>query len=114
MRYEERIPGDRPRCLLLQPTARHEAPALDAELAAIVAAARAPLAAGLLHVDDWDVDLMPWPDRKISRDERAGHCAGQTLQFIRDEVLPRLMDASDRKLESLPLEESFRPWKIKA
>ena len=89
MRYEERIPGDRPRCLLLQPTARHEAPALDAELAAIVAAARAPLAAGLLHVDDWDVDLMPWPDRKISRDERAGHCAGQTLQFIREEVLPR-------------------------
>jgi uncharacterized YigZ family protein len=32
----------------------------------------------------------------------------------RDEVLHRLMDASDRKLESLPLEESFRPWKIKA
>lgn len=54
-----------------------------------MAAAKAPLAAGLLHVDDWDVDLMPWPDRKISRDERAGHCAGQTLRFIQEEVLPR-------------------------
>ena len=74
---------------MLQPTARHEAPALDAELAAISAATDIPFAAGLLHVDDWDVDLMPWPDRKISRDERAGHGAGQTLQFILDGILPR-------------------------
>jgi len=73
----------------LQPTARHEAPALEAELSAISAATDVPFAAGLLHVDDWDVDLMPWPDRKISRDERAGHCAGQSLRFILDEVLPR-------------------------
>ena len=74
---------------MLQPTARHEAPALDAELAAISAATDIPFAAGLLHVDDWDVDLMPWPDRKISRDERAGQGARQTLQFILDGILPR-------------------------
>ena len=30
----------------------------------------------------------------------------------RETVLPRLMEASDRKLETIPLEESFRPWKM--
>ena len=28
-------------------------------------------------------------------------------------VLPRLMDAADRKLEMLPEDESFSPWEIK-
>ncbi|MCR5351813.1 MAG: esterase [Bacteroidales bacterium] len=89
MHYEEHLPGDRPLCLLLQPTARHEAPALDEEVRAVEASTDIPFAFGLLHVDDWAIDLMPWPDRKISRDERAGQCAGQTLRFIRDVILPR-------------------------
>ena len=30
----------------------------------------------------------------------------------REELLPRLQDASERKLEMIPAEESFRPWPV--
>ncbi len=81
--------GSSPDLLLIQPTARHEAPGIEAELDAIYATTGKSYVMALVHVDDWDVDLMPWADRKISRDERAGKYAERTLKFIIDNVLPQ-------------------------
>ena len=92
MQYTEHIIGAEPKFLLLQPTARHEAPTLDREIEALAAGISGPFILGLVQLDDWTVDLMPWPDRKISRDERAGQCAPRTLDFILTELLPQHPD----------------------
>lgn len=89
MTIEYRAIGSAPSCVLIQPTARHEAPGIEAELNAIAEATGKSYVMALVHVDDWDVDLMPWADRKISRDERAGKYAERTLKFIIDNVLPQ-------------------------
>jgi len=88
MRFEEIIAAEHPACLLIQPTARHEAPSMDEELKTISSASDKPFTMVLLHVDDWDIDLMPWPDRKISKDEMAGKCSVRTLAFIQEEIIP--------------------------
>lgn len=92
MHFTERIIGEAPEYLLLQPTARHEAPFLEQEIEALAAGIPVSFVLVLVHLDDWTVDLMPWPDRHISRDERAGKCAGQTLAYILSEVLPHYPD----------------------
>jgi len=89
MLYQERIIGENPRYILLQPTARHEEPTLDEEVAALSAGSPCGLVLVLVQVDDWDIDLMPWADRKISKDPKAGLCAEDTLRYILEEVLPR-------------------------
>ena len=88
MVFEERIVGDEPGVLLIQPTARHEAPTLDEEVRTMASLAGQSFVLVLLHVDAWDINLMPWPDDKISKDSRAGFCAADTLRFITDEILP--------------------------
>ena len=92
MTVDIRTFGVNPGFLLVQATARHEAPSLEEELSAIAAGTGVSFAMTLLEVDDWDVDLMPWPDRKISRDERAGKSAEATLQFVIDKILPQYPD----------------------
>lgn len=81
-----KTPPDAPSCILIQPTARHEKPSLEEEMAAIKAAAPLNYVMELFPVDDWTVDLMPWPDRKISKDPHAGFRAGETLRRILDEA----------------------------
>ena len=81
-----------PRCLLLQPTARHEKPSLEEEMAAIAAAAPCPYAMEFIQLEDWTLDLMPWPDRKISKDPMAGRCAEETLRRILDDIVPNFSE----------------------
>ena len=83
----EHIVGREPEFVLVQPTDRHEEQTIPEELEGI--GTERSYALVLVHLDNWALDLMPWADRMISRSDEAGKRAGQTLQFILDEVLPK-------------------------
>ena len=82
--------SDRPDCFLIQPSARHETATLEAEAAQIAALSQTPFVLATVELDDWIVDLMPWPDRNISREEEAGRHAPDTLRYILDALIPEL------------------------
>lgn len=91
MSREVRLFGaDRPCCLLIQPSARHENATLEAEAARLEAFSDIPFLLAAIELEDWTRDLLPWPDRNISRDEEAGKHAGETLQYILAELIPDL------------------------
>ena len=56
-----------PSVILLQPSARHETATLLGEAEQIAALSGTPFLLVAFDVDDWMVDLMPWPDKNISR-----------------------------------------------
>ena len=82
--------SDRPDCFLIQPSARHETATLEAEATQIAALSPTPFVLATVELDDWIVDLMPWPDRNISREEEAGRHAPDTLRYILDALIPEL------------------------
>ena len=84
--------GNDPGCILVQPTARHEASALPEEMALLSSLTNSSFIICYVHVDDWTEDLIPWPDSKITKDAGAGKRAAGTLNHILDIVLPALPD----------------------
>ena len=79
-----------PERILIQPSARHENPKLEAEAAGIASLSDVPFVLCAIELEDWTLDLMPWWDGNISRDPEAGKHAGETLQYILDDLLPAL------------------------
>ena len=71
--------SDRPACVLIQPSARHENATLEAEAAGIAALSRMPFVLATIELEDWIVDLMPWPDGNISREPEAGKHGRESL-----------------------------------
>lgn len=84
--------SDHPDCILIQPSARHETPTLETEVAQIEALSASPFLLAAIELDDWIVDLMPWPDKNISREEEAGKHAPDTLQYILESLIPALKE----------------------
>ena len=84
------FPSGSPSFILLQPTARHEIPTLESEVEKMAAASNLPFVLAVFEVRDWTLDLMPWPDRNISREEEAGKHAPTTLNFVLQSLLPAL------------------------
>ena len=82
--------SDRPDCFLIQPSARHETATLEAEAAQIAALSQTPFVLATVELEDWIIDLMPWTDRNISREEEAGRHAPDTLRYILDALIPEL------------------------
>ena len=82
--------SEQPACILVQPSARHENATLEAEATQIAAQAPVPFVLSTVELEDWIVDLMPWPDGNISRDPEAGKHAQETLQYILMELVPEL------------------------
>lgn len=82
--------SDNPDCLLIQPSARHETATLEAEAAQIAVLSQTPFVLATVELEDWIIDLMPWPDRNISREEEAGRHAPDTLHYILDALIPEL------------------------
>ena len=56
----------------------------------MAAASNLPFVLAVFEVRDWTLDLMPWPDRNISREEEAGRRAQATLDFVLGSLLPEL------------------------
>lgn len=64
--------SERPACLLVQPSARHENATLEAEAGKIAELSKVPFELATIELEDWMVDLMPWADGNISKDPEAG------------------------------------------
>ena len=79
-----------PSFILIQPTARHEIHLLASEAEKIATATDVPFALATFEVKDWTLELLPWPDSNISREEEAGKRAPVTLDFVLKSLLPTL------------------------
>ena len=82
--------SETPDCILVQPSARHEDASLASEIAQLEALAPRPFLLVTIGLEDWTLDLMPWPDGNISRDPEAGKHGQETLDFILRDLLPEL------------------------
>lgn len=82
--------SDRPGCILIQPSARHENATLEAEAREIAERSDVPFVLATIELADWMVDLMPWPDGHISRDPEAGKRAQDTLEYVLLSLIPEL------------------------
>ena len=88
--------SEEPRCILIQPSARHENSTLESEAAGITARSPIPFVLAAFELEDWILDLMPWPDRNISREEEAGKRAQDTLSYVLLSLVPALQDRYGR------------------
>lgn len=84
--------SERPGCLLIQPSARHENATLEAEAAQIAELSHQPFLLATVELADWMIDLMPWPDANISREPEAGKHAQETLQYVLVSLIPALQE----------------------
>ena len=91
--------SETPACLLVQPSARHENGTLEGEVAELARLAPTPFLLATIELEDWTIDLMPWPDGNISRDPEAGRHGQETLDFIVQDLLPEL----ERRYGALPV-----------
>ncbi|MBR3292647.1 MAG: esterase [Bacteroidales bacterium] len=82
--------SETPACLLVQPSARHENATLEAEATQITALNRIPFVLATIELEDWIIDLMPWPDGNISRDPEAGQHGQETLQYLLLSLIPEM------------------------
>ena len=88
--------SEEPRCILIQPSARHENATLESEAAGIAARSPIPFVLAAFELEDWILDLMPWPDRNISREEEAGKRAQNTLSYVLLSLVPALQERYGR------------------
>lgn len=82
--------SETPKVLLVQPSARHENGMLEAEVAHLAALTDQPFLLVTIELEDWTIDLLPWPDGNISRDPEAGKHGQETLAFILEDLIPEL------------------------
>ena len=83
--------SERPECLLIQPSARHENDTLESEVSRISGLTKVPFALAAVELGDWMVDLMPWPDGNMSRDPEAGKRCQDTFDLILDSIVPEVV-----------------------
>ena len=81
-----------PSVILIQPSARHETATLQGEANQIASLSGVPFVLVAFDVEDWMLDLMPWPDRNISREDDAGKRGLQTLDYVLLSLLPALRE----------------------
>ena len=91
--------AEKPAYFLIQPSARHETPTLEEEATKLAALTMVPLLLVTVELEDWIVELMPWADRNISRDEEAGKHGQETLEYILQELVPWL----EQRYGSMPM-----------
>ena len=82
--------ADHPACLLVQPSARHENATLEAEAQQIAELTKVPFVLATIELEDWVVDLMPWPDGNVTRDPEAGKHGQETLGYLLTALVPEL------------------------
>ena len=82
--------SDRPGCILVQPSARHENATLEDEARMIAELTPIPFVLATIELEDWMIDLMPWPDGNISREPEAGKHGQDTLGYVLLSLIPDL------------------------
>ena len=91
--------SEKPACVLIQTSARHETPILEEEATKLSALTTVPFLLVTIELEDWILELMPWADRNISRDEEAGKHGQETLDYILQSLIPWL----EQRYGSLPM-----------
>ena len=76
--------------MLIQPSARHENATLEAEAGQIAELSSVPFVLATIELEDWMIDLMPWPDSNVSRDPEAGKHGQDTLEYVLMSLIPEL------------------------
>ena len=74
--------SERPACVLVQPSARHENETLETEARKIAELSKVPFVLATIELEDWMVDLMPWADDNVSKDPEAGKHGQETLRYV--------------------------------
>ena len=82
--------SETPDYLLVQPSARHETSILEEEAAQIAALTDRSFLLVTIELEDWTLDLMPWPDNNISRHQEAGKRGQATLEYVLLTLLPEI------------------------
>lgn len=91
--------AENPGCILVQPSARHENATLEAEAQQIASLSKVPFVLATIELEDWMVDLMPWPDGNVSRAPEAGKHGQETLDYVLMALVPELQ----QRYGSLPM-----------
>ena len=91
--------SDAPVCLLIQLAERNELPRLAAEAGQIASLREVPFVLVAIEVENWLVDLMPWPDGNVSRDPEAGKHGHEMLDYILLSLVPEL----EKRYGTLPV-----------
>lgn len=82
--------SERQECVLIQPSARHENATLETEAEQIAERSGVPFVLATIELEDWIIDLMPWPDGNISRESEAGKHGQDTLEYVLESLIPEL------------------------
>lgn len=91
--------SDNPGCLLIQLAERNELAHLEAEAGQIASLTELPFVLVAIEVENWLVDLMPWPDGNVSRDPEAGKHGQEMLDYILLTLVPEL----EKRYGTLPV-----------
>ena len=91
--------SDTPMCILVQFSARHETDLLESEALKISDLTKIPFVLAAVELEDWMLDLMPWPDGNMSRDPDAGKRGQKTLDYILLSLVPEL----EKRYGNLPV-----------
>ena len=82
---------DAPDALLVEPVDKRDLDFIGSELDFLEGHSERPFALAAFIVEDWNVELSPWPADPVFGRDAFGDGAGQTLRFIEDSLIPELL-----------------------
>lgn len=80
--------SEKPQCILLQPVNDHEMKNLDRQVSLIKKEISESFIFVAFLVERWNRELSPWDAPPVFGQESFGDGAGETLRFIREELIP--------------------------
>ena len=84
--------GEQPQVLLIQPLGEHERSTIDNEIALIQEAVHVPFVMVALAINDWEKELTPWHDPKLSTRKEVGEHVFETLDYITEHLMPYMFE----------------------
>lgn len=82
---------DAPDALLVEPIDRRDLDFIGRELDFLEGHSERPFALAAFIVEDWNVELSPWPADPVFGRDAFGDGAGRTLRFIEDNLIPEVL-----------------------
>jgi predicted alpha/beta superfamily hydrolase len=81
---------DKPGFILIQPADKRELESLDKETAHIKSLTDSPFVLVAFEITDWNSELSPWTAPPVFGLEPFGNCAGETLNYLENALIPEL------------------------
>ncbi len=82
---------DAPDALLVEPIDKRDLDFISSELDFLEGHSERRFALAAFIVEDWNVELSPWPADPVFGRDAFGDGAGQTLRFIEDSLIPEVL-----------------------